>query len=97
VAIFVDVNGPSPCPVPFSPWAREDKKWWYCDDCSQVTADAKLDPSGYYSFSITYPNGEIEDIDLSDQLATDRQWIQSQLSILCRKNCDQVFGLYKNR
>ena len=22
----------SPCPVPFSPWAREDKKWWYCDD-----------------------------------------------------------------
>jgi len=74
------------------PFPREDKKWWYCDDCSQVTADAKLDPSGYYSLSMTCPNGDIEDIDLSDQLVTDRQWIQRQLPILCRKNCDQVFG-----
>ena len=99
VLVDMDVNGPSPCPscrylscVPFPPWAREDKKWWYCDDCSQVTADAKLDPSGYYSLSMTCPNGDVEDIDLSDQLVTDRQWIQRQLPILCRKNCDQVFG-----
>ena len=99
VLVDMDVNGPSPCPgcrylscVPFPPWAREDKKWWYCDDCSQVTADAKLDPSGYYSLLMTCPNGDIEEIDLSDQLVTDRQWIQRQLPILCRKNCDQVFG-----
>lgn len=94
-----DANGPSPCPkcryvscVPFPPWAGEENKWWYCDDCSQVTADAKLDSSGYYSLSMTCPNGEIEEIDLSDQLVTDRQWIQRQLPMMCRKNCDQVFG-----
>ncbi|MBV5345549.1 MAG: hypothetical protein JZU63_08495, partial [Rhodoferax sp.] len=95
--VLVDFDaGTSPCPscryvscVPFPPWAGEDNKWWYCDDCSMVTADAKLDSSGYYSLSMTCPDGEI---DLSDQLVTDRQWIQRQLPTMCRKYCDQVFG-----
>jgi hypothetical protein len=98
--VLVDFDaGTSPCPscryvscVPFPPWAGEDNKWWYCDDCSMVTADAKLDSSGYYSLSMTCPDGEIEEIDLSDQLVTDRQWIQRQLPTMCRKYCDQVFG-----
>ena len=98
--VLVDFDaGTSPCPscryvscVPFPPWAGEDNKWWYCDDCSRVTADAKLDSSGYYSLSMSCPDGEIEEIDLSDQLVTDRQWIQRQLPTMCRKYCDQVFG-----
>ena len=71
-------------------WMRG--KWWYCDDCSKITADAKLDDSGYYSLSMTCPDGQIEDIDLSSQLVTDRQWIRKQLPGMCRKHCDQVFG-----
>ena len=99
-AVLVDTDvGKSPCPscryvscVPFPPWAGEDNKWWYCDDCSKITADAKLDDSGYYSLSMTCPDGQIEDIDLSSQLVTDRQWIRKQLPGMCRKHCDQVFG-----
>ena len=92
-------DGKSPCPncrylscVPFPPWAGEDDKWWYCDDCSMVTADAILDSSGYYSLSMSCPDGAIEQIDLSDQLVTDRQWIQKQLPTFCRKYCDRVFA-----
>jgi hypothetical protein len=98
--VLVDLDsGKSPCPscryvscVPFPPWAGEDNKWWHCDDCSKVTADAILDSNGFYSLSMTCPDGEIEEIDLSDQLVTDRQWIQRQLPTMCRKHCDQVFG-----
>lgn len=92
-------TGKSPCSscryvscVPFPPWSNEDKKWWYCDDCSLVTADAKLDSSGYYSLSMTCPDGAIAEIDLSDQLVTDRQWIQKQLPSYCRKYCDSLFA-----
>ncbi|KAL7469309.1 hypothetical protein ACHAXS_009575 [Conticribra weissflogii] len=99
-AVLVDSDGfASPCSscryvscVPFPPWAGEDNKWWYCDDCSRVTADAKLDSSGYYSLSLTCPDGAIEEIDLSDQLVTDRQWIRRQLPTFCRKHCDNLFA-----
>ena len=83
---------PWACVVPFPPWAGEDNKWWYCDDCSRITADAKLDSSGYYSLSMTCPDGAIEEIDLSDQLVTDRQWIRKQLPTYCRKYCDNLFA-----
>jgi hypothetical protein len=99
-ALLVESDGgASPCSgcryvscVPFPPWAGEDDKWWYCDDCSRVTADAKLDSSGYYSLSLTCPDGVIEEIDLSDELVTDRQWIRRQLPNLCRKHCDNLFA-----
>ncbi|KAL9179853.1 hypothetical protein ACHAXT_007823 [Thalassiosira profunda] len=99
-AVLVDMDsGVSPCSncryvscVPFPPWAGEDNKWWYCDDCSRITADAKLDSSGYYSLSMTCPDGAIEEIDLSDQLVTDRQWIRKQLPTYCRKYCDNLFA-----
>ncbi|KAL3799010.1 hypothetical protein HJC23_005149 [Cyclotella cryptica] len=99
-ALLVESDGgASPCSscryvscVPFPPWAGEDAKWWYCDDCSRVTADAKLDSSGYYSLSLTCPDGVIEEIDLSDELVTDRQWIRRQLPNLCRKHCENLFA-----
>jgi len=99
-ALLVESDGvTSPCSgcryvscVPFPPWAGEDDKWWYCDDCSRVTADAKLDSSGYYSLSLTCPDGVIEEIDLSDELVTDRQWIRRQLPNLCRRHCDNLFA-----
>ena len=99
-AVLVDSGGgSSPCPgcryvscVPFPPWEDEDSKWWYCDDCSRVTADAKLDSSGYYSLSMSCPDGTIEEVDLSDQLVTDRQWIQKQLPTFCRRYCDNLFS-----
>ncbi|KAL7502917.1 hypothetical protein ACHAXN_000788 [Cyclotella atomus] len=99
-AVLVESDGvSSPCSgcryvscVPFPPWAGEDNKWWYCDDCSRVTADAKLDSSGYYNLSLTCPDGVIEEIDLSGELVTDRQWIRRQLPNLCRKHCDNLFA-----
>ncbi|KAL7517394.1 hypothetical protein ACHAWX_002319 [Stephanocyclus meneghinianus] len=99
-AVLVESDGgASPCSscryvscVPFPPWAGEDAKWWYCDDCSRVTADAKLDSSGYYSLALTCPDGVIEEIDLSDELVTDRQWIRRQLPNLCRKHCENLFA-----
>lgn len=99
-AVLVDSGGgSSPCPgcryvscVPFPPWENEDSKWWYCDDCSRITADAKLDSSGYYSLSMSCPDGTIEEVDLSDQLVTDRQWIQKQLPTFCRRYCDNLFS-----
>lgn len=99
-AVLVDSNGTgSPCIncryiscVPFPPWANEDNKWWYCDDCARVTADAKLDSRGYYSLAMSCPDGVIENIDLSDTAVTDRQWIRKQLPDICRKNCDNLFA-----
>jgi membrane associated rhomboid family serine protease len=99
-AVLVDSTGTgSPCIncryiscVPFPPWANEDNKWWYCDDCSRVTADAKLDSRGYYSLAMSCPDGVIKDIDLSDTAVTDRQWIRKQLPDICRKNCDNLFA-----
>ena len=98
-AVLVDSSGTgSPCIncryiscVPFPPWANEDNKWWYCDDCARVTADAKLDSRGYYSLAMSCPDGVIENIDLSDTAVTDRQWIRKQLPDICRKNCDNLF------
>jgi membrane associated rhomboid family serine protease len=99
-AVLVDSSGTgSPCVkcnyiscVPFPPWANEDNKWWYCDDCARVTADAKLDSRGYYSLAMSCPDGVIKDIDLSDTAVTDRQWIRKQLPDICRKNCDNLFA-----
>eukprot|EP00574_Skeletonema_japonicum_P009915 CAMPEP_0201718010 /NCGR_PEP_ID=MMETSP0593-20130828/3609_1 /ASSEMBLY_ACC=CAM_ASM_000672 /TAXON_ID=267983 /ORGANISM="Skeletonema japonicum, Strain CCMP2506" /LENGTH=560 /DNA_ID=CAMNT_0048208189 /DNA_START=251 /DNA_END=1930 /DNA_ORIENTATION=+ len=81
-AVLVDSSGTgSPCIncryiscVPFPPWANEDNKWWYCDDCARVTADAKLDSKGYYSLAMSCPDGVIKNVDLSDTAVTDRQW-----------------------
>lgn len=25
--------------ISFPPWNPQDNRWWYCDDCSQVTAE----------------------------------------------------------
>jgi len=99
-AVLVDSSGTgSPCIncryiscVPFPPWANEDNKWWYCDDCARVTADAKLDSRGYYSLAMSCPDGVIKNVDLSDTAVTDRQWIRKQLPDICRKNCDNLFA-----
>jgi len=99
-AVLVDSSGTgSPCIncryiscVAFPPWANEDNKWWYCDDCARVTADAKLDSRGYYSLAMSCPDGVIKDVDLSDTAVTDRQWIRKQLPDICRKNCDNLFA-----
>lgn len=79
--------------VPFPPWAAQDDKWWYCDDCPTVVADAqKDDETGYFEvLKLTCPDGEVEDIDLSGQQISDREWLRKQLPSYCRDFCDDIF------
>jgi hypothetical protein len=37
--------------ISFPPWNPQDNRWWYCDDCSQVTAEwVELEWFGSHSF-----------------------------------------------
>jgi membrane associated rhomboid family serine protease len=98
VAVLVGSDGgSSPCNgcryiscVPFPPWA--DQKWWYCDDCEIVEANANKNGNFYYSLDLTCPDGEIENIDISNLKYTDILPIQKQLPSLCREHCDTVYN-----
>jgi len=81
--------------VPFPFWVPQDKRWWYCDDCHMVTADARQHKeTGYYSsLNLTCPDGEIEYVDLSGQQISDKVWLRKRLPKYCREHCD---GLYSN-
>jgi len=102
-ALLVESDGgtTSPCGtcryascVPFPPWAGEDDKWWYCDDCHKATADAIQDEdTGYYDFlSLRCPNGDISDVDLSGQKISDREYLREQLTTFCRRHCESLFA-----
>lgn len=78
--------------VPFPPWT--EKKFWHCDDCDQVTADAKKADSNsqfFDSLDLTCPDGQIESIDIKDESISDREDIRKNLPTYCRANCEYVF------
>ena len=80
--------------VPFPPWADDDNKWWYCDDCHIATGNAvENEDTGYYDMlSLICPNGDIEDVDLTGQKISDKEWLRSQLRNYCRKGCNSLFA-----
>jgi hypothetical protein len=72
----------TPCPnctwlscVPFPPWESASEKWWYCDDCGQVTADIVVEPTLQAT------------VDLSDENSLDRDGIKKNLAAYCRMYC----------
>ena len=70
------------------------EKYWYCDDCDQVIADARKKNSTnpfYDSLDMTCPDGEIETIDISREKVYEIDAIRAELPAYCRKNCDNVF------
>lgn len=79
--------------VPFPPWAEDSEKWWYCDDCGGVTADAKRNPTtGYFeSMDLNCPNGDVVMLDLEGDEIADENWLVKQLPTFCRDECDDLF------
>lgn len=81
--------------VPFPFWADYEDKWWYCDDCDLVRADARLNTvtNTYMSMNLTCPDGEVIFIDLSsDVTGGDQNFLQKQLPTYCRDNCNSLFA-----
>ena len=70
-------------------------KFWYCDDCDQVSADAKkadsTDPF-FDSLALTCPDGEIESIDISSEVMGQLPVIRAKLPTYCRTSCENVFN-----
>jgi len=93
-------GGGSPCSacrylscIPFPPWSED--KFWYCDDCDQVTADAKKSNafSNYFdSLDMTCPDGEIKEIDIFEDKISNRDAIRKQLPNYCRTNCEDLYA-----
>jgi membrane associated rhomboid family serine protease len=80
--------------VPFPFWADSDNKWWYCDDCELVSADARQDSdTGFYnSMELTCPDGEEVFIDLTDDRINDQQYLSKRLPNFCRDYCESLFA-----
>jgi membrane associated rhomboid family serine protease len=79
--------------VPFPFWADSDNKWWYCDDCDLVSADARqsLSTDFYSSMNLTCPDGEEVFIDLTENRINDQQYLSKQLPKFCRDYCESLF------
>jgi membrane associated rhomboid family serine protease len=80
--------------VPFPFWSDYDDKWWYCDDCDLVEADARHSTvtNLYSSMTMTCPDGDSEFIDLSGSQISDPIFLQKQLPKYCRDYCDHLFA-----
>ena len=75
--------------IPFPPWADQTNKWWYCDDCGTVTADARVNPSTgvFHQLDMTCPDGSIQNIELDFEPNTDKASLESKLPSFCREHC----------
>lgn len=81
----------TPCPrctwlscVPFPPWAGTNDKWWYCDDCIQVTANIISQP--YLHLEINCPSGSFAEVNLTST-TVDRAYLEKNLPSYCRSYC----------
>lgn len=75
--------------VTFPPWADQDKKWWYCDECGSVNADARINPltEEFDQISMNCPNGNIFVMDITPDMNSDRDWLEDRLPNWCRLHC----------
>ena len=75
--------------VTFPPWAGEDNKWWYCDDCGGVTADARINPQTkkFDQLTLNCPRGDVFTMNIEDDMETEREWLEGQLPKWCRAHC----------
>lgn len=98
LAILMNGDGQtSPCKscdalscMSFPPWTPPDNKWWYCDDCGAVTADARINPltSEFDQLTINCPDGDKVTLIMEEYgLSTDRASLEGMLPRLCRSHC----------
>ena len=80
--------------VPFPPWAAETEKWWFCDDCANISADAKLNinTKKFDQLDLNCPDGEITNIFLGEEATSDRLWLENELPTFCRLHCENVMA-----
>lgn len=89
--------GESPCEtcryiscVPF-PFFREEK-FWYCDDCDQVTGNLFKTGNVYKRVELTCPDKTVVEIDISADMLTDKDIVRSKLPTYCRGYCDSTLN-----
>eukprot|EP00979_Chaetoceros_neogracilis_P010139 scaffold2392_cov287-Chaetoceros_neogracile.AAC.2 len=73
--------------VEFPPWADENNKWWYCDDCYLVAADARKNVNAstastdlFDQVTVTCPYGDVFTLDIDDR---SKEWMENQLPNWC--------------
>ena len=78
--------------VPFPPWVDYADKWWYCDDCGAVSADARIDPDTgkFDQLTIECPDGTDVVMDLVGETANEKSWLEQNLPTFCRQQCPNV-------
>ena len=81
----------TPCPnctwlscVPFPPWASDEDKWWYCDDCGRVTANIVTRP--HLHLELNCPGGWNAMVNLT-AAELDRDELEKDLPTYCREFC----------
>jgi hypothetical protein len=93
IVVLLSLDGETtPCPsctwlscVPFPPWAPEDGKWWYCDNCGRVTADIVTEPELH--LDLDCPDGGVVPVDLSGEEDVSRTVLRKKLPTYCRQYC----------
>mmetsp|Transcript_9770 Transcript_9770/g.10859 ORF Transcript_9770/g.10859 Transcript_9770/m.10859 type:complete len:491 (+) Transcript_9770:51-1523(+) len=85
----------TPCPscswlscVPFPPWNDYSERWWYCDDCGNVSAEIVLEPNLH--LDLECPDGRSVDVDLNSKMKVDRVELERKLPKYCRDFCQEV-------
>merc|ERR1712176_380431 len=75
--------------MPFPPWADSKNKWWYCDDCGSVSADARIDPTSlqFDQLTLDCPSGSKIIVPLDTETPTDKSWLENNLPRFCREHC----------
>ncbi len=75
--------------VSFPPWADTNSKWWYCDKCGSVTAEARIDQNTgmFDQVSLECPAGDNFLVHLDDNMTAEKDWLEGQLPKWCRLHC----------
>jgi len=78
--------------MPFPPWKPEQEKWWHCDDCAGVSADARLsETTGKYDeLLLLCPDGTQMNIQLAEP-TNDKMALEKNLPSFCRQHCLNVY------
>mmetsp|Transcript_44188 Transcript_44188/g.86713 ORF Transcript_44188/g.86713 Transcript_44188/m.86713 type:complete len:551 (+) Transcript_44188:124-1776(+) len=101
VLLFGSFRVSSPCPacrhlscVPFPPWAEMHSRWWYCDDCGGISADARFDKNAgvFDLLTLQCPNGDSVNVDISRFATSDQEFLSNQLPNICRADCASPYN-----
>ena len=75
--------------IPFPPWKGPSDKWWYCDDCSQTTAEGTLNTvtGEFIEMDLTCPDESVVNVKVDESWPQDELGLEAMLPMLCRERC----------